>query len=377
LANQPSNGSTPRDRVHCCRRVRGDPAKSTALFLISLCGALLTAGGAQAALVIGNAPTTNVTCTAGVCTATAKQAVLNAAQLQSMLASMDVEVSGGSEAKDVFLSAPLSWTSNSRLTIDAPHSIVFHTGVTISGTGALTLTFNESGTTGTLSFVKDASVVFWDLSSSLVINGAAYTLIRDIGTLAADIASNPAGNYALATDYDASVAGTYAHPPIPTTFGGAFEGLGNNIANLTMHGSSTDDTALFSALGPTGTIENLSILHVLVRAKSNRHTRGLAGLVAANSGRLFGDFVEGIIHDNGGHFVGALAGSNAGAISNCHSAGKVETDSGTGAAGGLVGANSSSVVTCAQPFYAWRQNTLKRPIGIDAVSTQPIPGWVR
>ena len=63
-------------------------------------------------------------------------------------------------------------------------------------------------------------MTFWDLSSSLIVNGNSYTLVGDIETLASDIANNPAGFYALANDYDASVDGTYRSAPVTTTVTG-------------------------------------------------------------------------------------------------------------------------------------------------------------
>src|SRR5438876_613986 len=66
-------------------------------------------------------------------------------------------------------------------------------------------------------------------SGPLAINGKGYALANSIATLASAIASNPKGKYALANTYDASVDGTYAHPPIPQIFYGSFEGLGNHL----------------------------------------------------------------------------------------------------------------------------------------------------
>jgi hypothetical protein len=81
-------------------------------------------GSAQAALVIRNTPTSNVSCSAGVCTATASSAVMNVTDLTGMLTSSDVTLISGSIAKDVKVLSAFSWTSAHRLTLDAYRSIV-------------------------------------------------------------------------------------------------------------------------------------------------------------------------------------------------------------------------------------------------------------
>jgi hypothetical protein len=66
---------------------------------------------AHAALEISAKATGNVTCSAGVCTATAKKAVLNVTDLANMLASADVTVQSGTLAQDIEINAALTWTS--------------------------------------------------------------------------------------------------------------------------------------------------------------------------------------------------------------------------------------------------------------------------
>src|SRR6185295_16277638 len=78
------------------RRSRRDEMISRLSLLSTL--ALTFATGAQADLSISNKPTQNITCDAGVCTATAQKAVLNANDLQAMLASGDTVVKTGTLA---------------------------------------------------------------------------------------------------------------------------------------------------------------------------------------------------------------------------------------------------------------------------------------
>jgi hypothetical protein len=93
---------------------------------------------------------------------------------------------------------------------DAYHSIAFNKSLSVAGSGALTLTTNDGGTDGEYAFFGKAHATFFDLNSSLVVNGTSYTLVSNIATLASDIANDPSGHYALANDYDASQDGTYS-----------------------------------------------------------------------------------------------------------------------------------------------------------------------
>jgi hypothetical protein len=317
-------------------------AKAGGLCLLAGLLSLALGNPAQASLAISSKATNNVSCSAGVCTATAKSAVMNAGDLTSMLASSDVTLVSGSTAKDIESKMAFSWASASRLTLDSYRSIAFDKLVTVAGTGALTLTMNDGGAGGTLSFAAPGRIAIWDLSSSLIINGQSYALVNDIAALAADIASDPSGHYALANNYDATADGSYAHAPIATAFGGTFEGLGNTIANLTVHDrSSGENVALFAALNQPGNINDILLTGLVVTgAKQN----SVGGLVAVNSGRLFGDLTKGSVRTGSDGYSGGLVGTNLGSISNCQTAGKVANSSNLGSAtGGLAGANASSI----------------------------------
>src|ERR1043166_5151628 len=105
-----------------------------------LATATLMGATAHAAVVISTAATQNMSCSAGVCTPTAPDAVLNVTDLSNMLAAGDVKVVSDSAALDIQFAAPLSWTSTSRLTLDSYRSILFQQPVSVAGTGALTIT---------------------------------------------------------------------------------------------------------------------------------------------------------------------------------------------------------------------------------------------
>src|SRR5436190_6946851 len=100
---------------------------------------LLLSTVAHADLSISNKPTQNMDCQAGVCTATAKKAVLNAGELQTMLGNGDVAVKTGGGATNIVVKDALSWTSSTRLTLEAQQSVEINKPMTVAGTGALTV----------------------------------------------------------------------------------------------------------------------------------------------------------------------------------------------------------------------------------------------
>ncbi|KMO24877.1 hypothetical protein VP06_33170, partial [Methylobacterium aquaticum] len=119
--------------------------------------------------------------------------VISATTLQAQLATANVVVSTGgagspgTDAGDITVAAPVSWSSNSVLTLQAYHSIAVNANLTVAGGGGLVLTTNNGGTGGTLTFAQGASATFQSnanqASQSLTINGQAYTLIRSMADL--------------------------------------------------------------------------------------------------------------------------------------------------------------------------------------------------
>ncbi len=348
----------------------------TAKFQYALAASLvvLAPAAAQAAVTISNGPTKNMTCSAGVCTPTHKSAVLNASDLQSMLATGNVLVTTGSgslatETSDIDVNAPLSWSSTAALTLDAYHSITFSKVTLVAGAGGLSFITNDGGTGGLLSFGTTGRAIFSNLSGTLTINGAAYTLVVDLATLASDIAANPSGNYALAANYDAGGDGTYASSPIPTTFNGSLEGLGNTIKNLTIDDTSNGSSVgLFADIGSSGEVRSLGLVNVYVRGKGHGYIGGVAG---QSQGTLWGDYTTGRVFggpsETGGlvgftegtvdlsHSTaavqcsgtlcqpGGLAGNNTGTVETSYATGTVTLSEGSG--GGLIGANSGALVS--------------------------------
>jgi hypothetical protein len=201
---------------------------------------LLLAGSAQASVQISSAATKNMSCSAGVCTPTAKDAVLNVDDLTNMLTAGDVEVRTGKEAVTIGVFSPVSWTSARHLTLKYSYNLNIRAAITVAGSGGISIvhipTLKQVFADGGLEFFPGGRIAFWDVSSSLIIDGQAYTLFRSIQELKELRRGSPRGHFALADNYDAG-AKRYTASPIHE-FEGTLEGLGNTISNLTIDGRS-------------------------------------------------------------------------------------------------------------------------------------------
>jgi hypothetical protein len=321
--------------------------------LLGVSSAACFASVAQAAVTISSGATTGIACASGVCTASATTAVLNVTDLTNILAAGNMKVVPGKKAMDIVVAAPLTWVNTTRLTLNAYRAITFTQPTTITGRGALTLTTNIGKTGGTLSFKSKGNVNFWDLHSSLVVNGAAYKLVNDITTLATDVAANTSGHFALAKSYDAKLDGTYKTAPVPL-LDGSFEGLGNSISNLKIIDKTQTaldpnwmgEVGLFGVVSATGSIENIAVLNSHVASGDLMN----AGLLV---GELFGTVTNsrsggtstagnGIFEGSGNNFapnagglVGAMFGTSA-IVSNSSSTATVIAGN-SAYSGGLVG----------------------------------------
>lgn len=311
------------------------PAKAVWIIGAALalcCGAV----DARADLKISSNPTKNVTCSGGVCMATAKNAVLNVSDLAGMLASGDVTVQSGSIAQDIEINAALSWASVSRLTLDSFHAIAFDRPVSVAGTGALTITTNDGGTGGDFSFAGKGHVEFWDRHSSLVINGNAYKLFHSIAELPR---KNTEGFFALSRDYNAAKDGTYTRIPVPS-LDGVIEGLGNTISNFSLSFTRRQPHDVAFCAENQGTIRDLA----LENANVMNAIGAVATLVARNFGTIHNASASGQVTtgNNTGETqsIGGLVGFSQGPISGSHSSVAV-TAYGAVNTGGLVGVTNA------------------------------------
>jgi len=109
-------------------------------FAIGCASLLAAAGVAQAAVDISSKPTKNMSCSAGVCSPTAKKGILNANDLVNLLQASDVKITTGSGAITIEVTASFSWVTPSRLTLDASYNVSIKAPIAVAGNGALTIT---------------------------------------------------------------------------------------------------------------------------------------------------------------------------------------------------------------------------------------------
>ena len=195
----------------------------------------------------------------------------------------------------------------------------------------------------------------------------AYMLVNDAADLNA-VRTNQGGTYALGKNIDASSIANFV--PIPN-FTGVFDGYGgilpnnNNytISNLTIapNNSTTQNIGLFGTIGSTGVVRNLNLANVSVSANpgfnSSIVSQWVGTLAGTNAGEISNVSVTGQV--NGGNIVGVVAGGlvgqngmlganmQAGLITESHANVAVTVGNGGpcpgscnfNSAGGLVGAN--------------------------------------
>ena len=311
--------------------------KITTLLTAAMLGGSLVSG--HAAVSISTKPTQNMSCSGGVCTPTAKKAVLNVSDLASMLASGDVKVSSGSLAQNIEIVAAFSWTSTNRLTLESYRSITFKKPVVVAGTGALTITTNDNGSGGDFQFVDKGRVEFWDTSSSLIINGLTYTLVKSIRQIAKAAHTNGVA-IAVARDIGAGRK-VYTSAPV-VELSGILEGLGNTISNLTIN-SDNDGYYLgliriYDRSRATDSIRDIRLAKAKIVGTAFGQQAGvLVGLL--HSGAVVNSSATGSVTLSGIQSVaGGLVGYNVAAIVNSHSEALVSAAD-NGSAGGLVGTN--------------------------------------
>ncbi len=301
------------------------------LLLVSL------ATSAQASVEINASPTKNMNCTGGICTPTAKKAVLNTTDLANMLATGDVKVVTGNGAVTITVSGPFSWTSTHRLTLDAYQTVSFKAPVEVAGTGAVTVKYNDGGTGGDLIFFNGGKLEFWDIKSKLFINNNRYRLAQSIKQIREQIRRRTQF-IALANSLDLSGI-VYSWSPIADVYG-VVEGLGNTISNLTITAppENRDNFGLVRTLHQSAQIRNIELLSVNLNIAFGNSIGALVGEEDSNA-VVANSYVTGQLVANG-ESIGGLVGLSYGIITRSRAAVAISTslwaDVG-GLAGGVIG----------------------------------------
>jgi hypothetical protein len=304
---------------------------------------------ALAGVTISAFHTENMSCSAGVCAPTAADAVLNATDLEGLLASGNVEITTtgvGVQATNIKIDAKLAWSGSGSVTFDAYKSVTIDKPTNVKGTGGFSVITNDGGNGGEFLFGAGGNLTFANLSSPLMINGTAYTLESSVAALASAIAGNPSGAFALANSYDAGHDGIYSVSPISTVFTGAFNGLGNTISNLTISDLTENSyVGLFAEISGNAALSNLRMTNANVAGGSgssiSSSTEFVGALVGyANGGSISYATVAGVVTAGEYASVGGLVGVGAKNIVAAIAAVNV-SNNGLGDAGGIDGTTSS------------------------------------
>jgi len=317
------------------------------LYLLLSASALLLGAmtAAHADVAISTDPTSNMSCSGGVCAPTASDAVLNVSDLESYLASGSLEVTttgSGVQANNIDVTAPFAWSAANTLTLDAYDSITVTGAVTDSGAGGVALDTNDGGSNGALSFLSGGAITIANLKDELTINGLRYALAGKLKDLAKDIAIKPNGAFALANDIDTSGHGIYRAPPIPVYFGGSFTGLGHVISNLVIADQADTSVGFVAGIAADGDVSSIGIVKVHIDAgQYGGFGNGAVGaLTGTSDGTITNVWSDGEVR-GGQYSAGGLLGDNEGVVENSWSSASVQGYQ----AGGLVGYNNFSIET--------------------------------
>jgi hypothetical protein len=280
-----------------------------------------------------------MSCSAGVCSPTAADAVLSVGDLQTLMQSQNVKVVTGSGAVNIVVADAFSITHT--LTLDAMQSVIVKAPVTAIASG-LAITTNDGGSGGDLVFLGNG---IGDIhqDSTLTINGNAYTLVFGMKGL---IAAAKSGAKFIAVGHSFRAPNKeYPRAPI-ASFSGIFEGLGNQIARLQISSADANSNGigLFGATVVAGADmpELRDIGLPLVVFDTDSSTGPAGALVGLNAGKIVNCWSAGLMYDHHSD-AGGLVGDNAGDVSRSRSAMSIPGEVGAPWVGGLVGYNTGSI----------------------------------
>jgi filamentous hemagglutinin family protein len=313
--------------------------------------------------------------------------VITVASIQSALATGDVIVStnvAGSDAGDIIVAAPVSWTSANRLTLSADNNIAIHAAITgINGGLALSAGGGLSFPIATITAIAPIAVGTFTLQAGAWtqvtpnlpafsaadfriaggsflralggggLSGSPYRItdiygLQGIGSSSAQLSAS----YVLANNIDAGVTvgwnGRVGFSPIGkfgSPFLGVLDGQGHTIDKFAFNLSTLGDIGLFGHIGPGGLVENVGLTNVSINVDIGNGTGGIeAGALAGNSsGTISHSYASGSINvigsTAGGTYVGGLVGLSDGTVFDSYAAVSVVGTGSVVSVGGLVGAN--------------------------------------
>lgn len=291
-------------------------------------------------------------------TATRKTPTLLADTLSRNLGSTHIELT--SKRGNLKVDAPVSWNSANKLSLSAEQGDVELNGtIKATGNGAglalnarneirqkADITLSGQNTALSLNYGKrhslqdDARVTLSGKGASFRANDQDYKVVQSLQQLR-EIDRNLGERYVLGNAIDGGNT-SFLSLGNGRAFTGIFDGLGNEISNLAVYGTSAF-IGLFS--NNHGTLRNLYLDRVEVSgSRSTGYNNHVGTLAGANIGtihnvKVSNARVTGSAQNNA---LGGLVGLNLGRIDQASASGQLIGNGRTYAIGGLVGENIST-----------------------------------
>ena len=250
---------------------------------------------------------------------------------------------------DIFVNDPVSWSASNTLTLNAHRNININRPVTATS-GKLELFYGQGSTDGVIAGVASSYNVNapvnlsggQNFSTKLGTNGIpkSYTVITSLG-VAGDTSStslqgmhNSQGTlYALGADIDASdtINWNGGLGFMPVNVGGALDGLGHVVSNLTINRPAADYVGMISATFQSARVSNIGLSGGSITGKDI--VGGLIGM-SAFGGVVSNSFSNATV--TGETYVGGLVGYALGSLTmtQSYNSGAV---TGYSDVGGLIG----------------------------------------
>ena len=282
-----------------------------------------------------------------------------------------------SNSGNITVASNIAWSSYANLTLSAGGNVAINNAVTISnsGSGSLTLRADNgsigtgavninglvdfSGSSGTVSVLYDplgaASTKYttptvYNASPSgtqVKTNGSVanqftgYMLVNNVTDLQ-NINTNLTGTYAVGQPF--STSGNFTQLASGSSFTGILDGFSQTITGLTITSPPSANDGLFSEIGSSGIVRNLTLASVNIVGPScgSCYVGAIAGW---NTGTIANSSSSGTISGGSGAnlSLGGLVGKNDGTIQNSSSSASVTGPSTSVNVGGLVGNNTGTI----------------------------------
>ncbi len=265
-----------------------------------------------------------------------------------------------SAANNININDPVTWSSDSTLSLSAANNININNAITATGTNAgLVMNYGDNyniltpaSYSGAVLNANGIPVAQQDTSggvygsitlsgggNSLTINGNPYTLIYNLGQLATT--GTLSGYYAIAQNLDATSwsAANSGTPSVVANFSGTLAGLGHTISNLTLDAPSSRLVGLIGqTAGSTNVIRDIGLTNVNITG--DIIVGALVGL--ANTATVNQAYVDGGSVTGGGNVGGLLGSALATTIENSYA--NVNVAGTGGSIGGLIGSASDKLI---------------------------------